>query len=49
MEHMPRDPWGHAYLYLNPGVRNVAGFDVVSAGEDGVFFSADDIGNWTGP
>jgi general secretion pathway protein G len=33
---IPLDPWGHAYLYANPGVVNVRGYDLVSLGADGV-------------
>jgi hypothetical protein len=43
---LPTDEWGHAYLYELPGRKNAAKFDVRSAGEDGVFFTDDDIGNW---
>ena len=46
MQEIPLDPWGHAWLYVNPGVRSVGRVDVVSAGEDGVFFTGDDFGNW---
>lgn len=46
IEQVPRDPWGRAYILLVPGWRNVDRFDVVSAGLDGVFFTADDVGNW---
>lgn len=46
MEQEPRDPWGRPWQVLTPGARNVDRFDVVSAGPDGVFFTADDIGNW---
>lgn len=49
LDHVPRDAYGRPYAYLNPGLRNVDGFDVVSAGRDGVFFTGDDEGNWLAP
>ena len=48
LERLPRDPWGHPYQYLNPGLRGE--IDVFSFGADGVAggegFDAD-IGSWT--
>jgi general secretion pathway protein G len=32
---VPLDPWGHAYLYANPGVINVRSYDLASLGADG--------------
>jgi general secretion pathway protein G len=47
VERLPRDPWGHPYQYLNPGLRGE--IDVFSLGADGVAggegFDAD-IGSW---
>ena len=47
LERLPRDPWGHPYQYLNPGLRGE--IDVFSFGADGVAggegFDAD-IGSW---
>ena len=40
------DPWGNAYHYRRPGTKDKGGFDVYSAGPDGIADSADDIGNW---
>jgi general secretion pathway protein G len=40
------DPWGHPYIYRNPGKHNTDGYDLFSAGEDGVPDTDDDIGNW---
>jgi type II secretion system protein G len=41
------DPYGNAYLYRFPGARNIATFDVWSAGQDASSSSTnDDIGNW---
>jgi general secretion pathway protein G len=34
-EEIPLDPWGRAYLYRSPGVRNVTGFDLSTLGRDG--------------
>ena len=48
LERMPKDPWGNAYLYLNPGLRGE--IDVFSFGADGVAggegFDAD-VGSWS--
>ena len=47
LDRLPKDPWGYAYQYLNPGVR--AEIDVFSFGADnkpgGTGFAAD-LGNW---
>ena len=47
LEKMPKDPWGHDYLYLNPGVKSE--IDVMSYGADGQQggegFDAD-LGSW---
>jgi len=43
---IPADFWGHPYHYEYPGRHNTNSFDVSSAGPDGVFGTADDIGNW---
>ena len=47
LEKMPKDPWGHDYLYLNPGIKRE--IDVMSYGADGVQggegFDAD-LGSW---
>jgi general secretion pathway protein G len=41
------DPFGNAYLYRYPGVRNIATFDVWSPGTDtSASATNDDIGNW---
>lgn len=41
------DPWGNPYHYRRPGTKDKGGFDVFSAGPDGVPDTADDIGNWS--
>ena len=41
------DPWGNAYIYLQPGTQ--AEFDIMSLGADATEGGADsaaDIGNW---
>ena len=40
MEHLPSDPWGHPYQYLNPGVRG--DMEIYSLGADDVL-NSDDI------
>ena len=40
---IPKDPWGHEYLYLCPGVKHPTGYDLLSAGPDGQVGSPDDI------
>lgn len=44
---IPKDPWGNAYIYVNPGVHNVGWFDLSSHGPDGLPDTEDDINNWT--
>ena len=47
LERMPKDPWGNAYQYLNPGLRGE--IDVFSFGADGQPGGAGidtDIGSW---
>jgi general secretion pathway protein G len=46
---VPKDRWGHEYLYLNPGVHNPDGYDVWTRGADGQEGGEGpnaDIGNW---
>lgn len=48
LERLPQDPWGHPYLYLQPG-RN-GEIDVYSLGADGQPGGEGndaDVGNWT--
>jgi len=45
MDSLPLDPWGHDYLYINPGVKNRNKPDVRSMGPDEKE-SEDDVGNW---
>lgn len=39
------DPWGHPYVYKYPGVKDPFGYDLYSAGPNGVEGDGDDIGN----
>ncbi|AEC19676.1 hypothetical protein PT7_1136 [Pusillimonas sp. T7-7] len=48
MDHLPNDPWGTPYQYLNPGVHGE--IDVFSLGADGQAGGEGndiDIGSWT--
>ncbi len=42
IEKVPTDPWGHAYIYRNPGSGN-KDFDLFSTGPDGHEGGGDDI------
>lgn len=47
LEHLPKDPWGNEYQYLNPGVQGE--IDVFSLGADGQpggEGKGADIGSW---
>jgi len=47
LERLPKDPWGHPYQYLNPGLRGE--IDVYSFGADGQPGGTGidtDIGSW---
>lgn len=47
VERLPRDPWGHPYQYLNPGLRSE--IDIFSLGADGTPGGEGmdaDIGSW---
>lgn len=41
-----KDGWGHDFKYAFPGQYNENGFDLSSAGPDGVEGNDDDIQNW---
>jgi general secretion pathway protein G len=45
LRKIPKDPWGHPYVYVCPGVHNPADYDLSSYGPDGIE-SSDDITNW---
>jgi general secretion pathway protein G len=40
------DPWGHPYVYRQPGTNNPNGYDLYSLGPDGKE-GGDDIDNWS--
>ncbi len=40
------DPWGHPYVYKQPGEHNPTGYDLYSFGPDGVEGTEDDVTNW---
>jgi general secretion pathway protein G len=44
---VPKDPWGHDFIYICPGKHNPSSFDIMSAGPDGQAGTDDDITNWT--
>lgn len=46
MKLVPRDPWGREYQYRAPAKESDEGYDVWSAGPDGLDGTADDVGNW---
>ena len=46
MDHLPKDPWGHDYVYVSPGKHNPNGYDLYTKGKDGIDGTADDQGNW---
>lgn len=48
LEKEPEDPWGLWYQYKYPGTRSVLGYDLYSAGANGVpeDGEGDDIANW---
>jgi len=41
-----KDPWGHDYIYQNPGTHNPSSYDLSSPGPDGIPGNEDDVGNW---
>jgi len=46
LEALPKDPWGHDYLYDCPGRHNPDSYDLLSPGQDGLLGTDDDITNW---
>jgi general secretion pathway protein G len=47
LERLPKDPWGHQYLYLNPGVRGeIDVFSYAADGAQGGTGRDADIGSW---
>lgn len=48
LDRLPKDPWGHDYLYLNPGLHGE--IDILSYGADGAPGGEGndaDIGSWS--
>jgi general secretion pathway protein G len=43
---LPNDPWGEAYQYRYPGVKNKGSYDLFSKGVDKLEGTEDDLGNW---
>ncbi|MBK8012369.1 MAG: type II secretion system major pseudopilin GspG [Deltaproteobacteria bacterium] len=43
IESIPKDPWNNDYLYISPGQRNPAKYDLQSKGKDGAADTDDDI------
>lgn len=49
LEHVPEDPWGRQYKYLNPPEFGHGDYDVYTLGADGVSGGEEqnaDLGNW---
>lgn len=46
VESVPNDGWGNPFYYSVPG-QNGRDFDLISAGEDGQYTTADDLNIWT--
>lgn len=42
MSDVPKDPWNSPYVYVCPGRKNSAGYDLYSAGPDRIPDTADD-------
>jgi hypothetical protein len=42
----PRDGWGHPLRFVCPGEHAPDGADLVSAGLDGIYGTADDVRSW---
>ncbi len=46
-DEIPKDQWGNAWNYRQPGQHNTDGFDLWSNGPDGREGGDDDISNWS--
>jgi len=47
IKNLPKDPWGHTYLYISPGERSAV--DIFTYGADGKKYGEGinaDLGNW---
>ena len=49
MRELRPDPWGNAYVYLNPGSHFTDSYDVFSMGPDGARDTEDDVKPWVRP
>jgi general secretion pathway protein G len=47
LDAVPMDKWGHEYQYQGPDSMGDGEFDILSAGDDGEFGTADDINKMT--
>lgn len=45
LDEIPKDPWGMDYVYECPGKQRPDSYDLISAGPDGKFGTADDVSN----
>lgn len=43
---IPRDAWGHDFLYECPGKHSPDSYDLSSLGPDGIAGTEDDLGSW---
>jgi hypothetical protein len=46
LKKSPSDQWGRTFRFSYPGTSRHNAFGIFSAGPDGVYGNADDIGNW---
>lgn len=49
---VPTDPWGRAYVYVSPGIRNPRSYDLYTLGRNGSPGGSDedsDVTSWGGP
>lgn len=46
---MPKDPWGHSYIYRYPGTENRSSYDLLSVGSDGEEGTGDEVANFSNP
>jgi general secretion pathway protein G len=47
LDKVPQDKWGHDYQYQGPDSLGEGEFNIISAGEDGEFGTADDLDKYT--
>ncbi len=46
LNEIPKDPWSKDYVYVSPGSHGKLGFDISSAGPDGIEGNEDDVNSW---